>query len=161
MLASHKVEGSTPVTMLGCGHVVALSTIAFKFATGVARCALVAELTWWNDDLYSDNNEVASRALEAISKAMGTPVRFVRAYHYLTPAQRRSIELLMSTDAGERLEGAKALQAMWHDRDFQDHESISSLFIEDHLDALWAARSAESRSEVRSWLKSLNSIAEG
>jgi hypothetical protein len=36
MLAAHNVEGSTPITMPGCGHVVALSTIAFEFATGAA-----------------------------------------------------------------------------------------------------------------------------
>lgn len=154
MLAAHNVEGSTPITMPGCGHVVALSTTAFEFATGAARCALVAELTWWDGDLYSDNNEATLGALRAISEAMGTPTRLVRAYHLLLPAQRRAIARLMSTDEGERLARARAMDAVREDEDFQ-HDPISSMFIEDHLDALRAALLADTRAQVRIWLMTL------
>ena len=154
MLAAHNVEGSTPITMPGCGHVVALSTIAFEFATRAARCALVAELTWWDDDLFRDDSEATLGALEAISEAMGTPVRFVRALHLLLPAQRRAIARLMSTDERERLTGARALEAVQEDENFQ-HDSIYSMFIEDHLDALRAALRADTRPQVRRWLMSL------
>lgn len=154
MLAAHNVEGSTPITMPGCGHVVALSTIAFEFATGAARCALVAELTRWDDDLFSDNKEATLSALEAISKAMGTPVRLVRALHLLQPAQRRAIARLISTDEGERLAGARAMEAIREDEDFQD-DHVPSMFIEDHLDALRAALRADVRPQVRNWLMML------
>ena len=154
MLAAHNVEGSTPITMPGCGHVVALCTIAFEFATGAARCALVAELTWWDDDLFSDDKEATLSALEAISEAMGTPVRLVRALHLLQPAQRRAIARLMSTDEGERLAGAGAMEAIREDEDFQDYH-VPSMFIEDHLDALRAALRADMRPQVRRWLMML------
>jgi hypothetical protein len=76
-----------------------LWTIAFEFATGAARCALVAELTWWDNDLFSDDNEGTLGALEAISEAMSTPVRLVRALHLLLPAQRRAIAVLEHLDS--------------------------------------------------------------
>lgn len=154
MLAAHNVEASTPITMPGCGHVVTLWTIALEFATGAARCALVAELTWWDNDLFSDDSEATLRALEAISEAMGTPVRLVRALHLLLPAQRRAIARLMSTDEGERLAGARALEAVQEDENFQ-HDPIYSMFIEDHLDALRAALRADTRPQVRGWLMTL------
>lgn len=146
-LAAQGVDGDTPVTMPGCGHEVALASIAFEYATGAARCALVVELPIWLGEWFDDDSPDVEAALPALAEAFGTPVRLVRKLHVLDPRDRRAIARLLSDDVAGRLD---ALRELDRERDGDDEGwDPPSSYYEDREDALLALLHEDPRAEIR------------
>jgi len=132
-----------------CGHEVPFTELTFDWPGGCACFALVAVYTFWDEEVMVEDRPLEEQ-LEALGAALGTPVRAVRSYFALLPADRRLFEGLMSADEAARVAAADALDALEHGH-FEDH-SLAATFPEDHADRLLAAFHASGERRVKSWI---------
>jgi hypothetical protein len=146
-LAAQGVDGDTPVTFPGCGHEVALATVAFEYATGAARCALVVSLPVWLNEWFDDDSPDVQDALPRLSDALGTPVRLVRRLLLVNPRDRRAIARLVSDDSAGRLE---ALRELDREREGDEDEwDPPTFYYQEIEEPLLAVMREDGRAEVR------------
>lgn len=132
-----------------CGHEVPFTALTFEWAAGCARFALVATYTYWDDEVMHEGNPL-EEPLQALGAALCTPVKVVRTYYTLLPADRRRFEDLMSADEATRVAAAEALDALEAGH-FEDH-AISAPFPEDNVERLLAAFHATHDHGVKRWI---------
>ena len=149
-IGAYRVAANTSVTLPGCGHTVSISAVEFEFPTGAARCALTAYFEVWMDEWFDQDAELPDEPLKVLSGSLGTSLRFVRRLLALLPADRLTIEKLVSADEDARIAAAGALSALPAGH-FEDN-MIAAGFVEDHADGLLAAWHGTAHSLVRHWV---------
>ena len=135
--------------MPACGHEAPFTALTFEWEAGFASFALIAPYAYWDDDLMNEYQPLDEQR-QALGAALGTPVKVVRTYHALRPADRRSFEGLMSTDEATRVAGAQALDALEQGH-FEDHPMAAS-YAEENAPRLLAAFHATGSRDARAWI---------
>jgi len=132
-----------------CGHSVPFSELEFDYASGFARFALTARFTYFDEELMSDDIQDSDATME-LSRVIGVPLKAIRVFYALLPADRKLCESLMSNTDGERLLAAQGLDS----RDaghFEEH-SVASTYIEDHAEQLLLAYRTTKHTKVKDWI---------
>ncbi len=152
-----KLLETDQTTLPACGHAVPLAQVEFDYASGFARFVLTARFTYFDEELMSDDLQQSEKTA-GLSQLIGVPLRAIRIFYALLPADRKIFELLLSADDDERLQGAEGFESREQGH-FEDH-SIDRSYIEDHAAKLIVAYKNTKHHLVKYWILFLLAEAE-